>query len=121
MGTFVSPHRNLYVPPIRPDGLPLVDNSTILGRLNRSPSEVLYDFKPGTPTPAKPEHIAPAAAGDLRCDSCAGGGSWGTTGMYDIERKTLCWQCAVKQLGLGGLPGTEQSETLTPFLRKPRK
>ena len=51
-----------------------------------------------------------------RCDGfssgCQLGGSFGTSGMYEISGKKLCRGCAVKFLGIQGLPYQEQRETL---------
>lgn len=56
-----------------------------------------------------------AAAGDLRCEVCPRGGSWGTTGSYVIGRTVMCRECAVKRLGIEELPGSEQNEYLKNF------
>jgi hypothetical protein len=61
--------------------------STILGRLNRSPAEVLYDAEPIEPQveqTKRPENVVPIADGDLKCvgGRCTQGGDSGTTGMY---------------------------------------
>ena len=57
-----------------------------------------------------------------RCDGfssgCQLGGSFGTTGMYHISGKRLCRDCAIKFLGLQGLPHQEQEETLRGFGKK---
>ena len=69
-------------------------------------------------SPLEPE---PVAAGDLPCQTCASGGNYGTTGMYSVGGRALCYQCAAKKLGVGNLPGSEQGEIMTPYLlRKPR-
>lgn len=47
---------------------------------------------------------------------CQSGGSYGTTALYSINGKPLCRDCAVKILGIGGLPGPEQQDFLKPFL-----
>lgn len=55
--------------------------STILGRLNRSPAEVLYDAEPPNEPQSqqtkRPENVIPTAAGDLDCvgSDCKNGGS----------------------------------------------
>src|SRR5437868_3160878 len=59
-----------------------------------------------------------AAVGDLRCEVCPRGGSHGSTAMYEIDRQKMCRSCAVKELGIGNLPGTEQNQYLQPFLIK---
>ena len=65
----------------------------------------------------EPGAIQPVAGGDLRCQGsdCKSGGSFGTTGAWTIERRRVCRDCAVKILGIGQLPSTEQTEILRPF------
>ena len=54
-----------------------------------------------------------AAAGDLKCQGvCSGGGTYGTTGAYDIGGKPMCRNCAVKILKIEDLPGSIQNEKL---------
>ena len=66
-------------------------------------------------------NIIPAAAGDLKCvgGACKSGGSWGTTGMYQIEGKNLCRSCAIKQLGIGNDPAQELMKSLERYLLRP--
>jgi hypothetical protein len=59
-----------------------------------------------------------AATGDLQCEACPSGGSWGATAMYEIYGRKMCRSCAVKELGIGDLPGAEQIKYLEPFLIK---
>jgi hypothetical protein len=59
-----------------------------------------------------------AAVGDLRCEACPRGGSYGSTAMYEIYGRKMCRSCAVKELGVGNLPGAQQNEHLQPFLIK---
>lgn len=75
---------------------------------------------PTDPAAPNGKHAVPVAAGDLKCvgGSCASGGSWGTTGMYYIDGKTLCRSCAVKQLGMENSPADELIRTLKPFERR---
>jgi RHS repeat-associated protein len=58
------------------------------------------------------------ASGDLSCKggSCQSGGSYGTTAMYCIGGRYVCQSCAVKTLGIGDLPGSQQIPILRPFL-----
>lgn len=57
-----------------------------------------------------------AAAGDLKCQGvCGQGGSYGTTAAYNVENKSVCRSCAVKRLGIEGLPGNEQDRILKNF------
>jgi hypothetical protein len=76
--------------------------------------------RPTDPAAPDGKHVVPVAAGDLKCvgGSCASGGSWGTTGMYYIEGKTLCRSCAVKQLGMENSPADELIRTLEPFEKR---
>lgn len=59
------------------------------------------------------------AANGPRCDGfsggCQSGGTFGTTGAISIGGKMLCLDCAVKLLGIQGLPHAEQMETLGGF------
>jgi len=64
----------------------------------------------------KSGNIDVAAAGDLRCEACPSGGSYGSTAMYEISGRKMCRSCAVKELGIGNLPGSEQNKHLQPFL-----
>jgi hypothetical protein len=63
-----------------------------------------------------------AAAGDLKCvgGDCFEGGTWGTTAAYNVESRNLCRSCAVKQLGIESLPGSEQNKILKNFELKGR-
>lgn len=66
-------------------------------------------------TLGRDDNIELAAAGDLKCQTiCQSGGSFGTTGAYNVENKTMCRSCAVKTLKLEGLPGSEQNKFLAP-------
>jgi hypothetical protein len=89
--------------------------ATILG------SRDLTAIPPSRAIPGKDGNIDLAAAGDLKCQTCASGGSWGTTGMYEVERKILCTSCAVKRLGAEDLPEVEKIRTLMPYLLPPRR
>lgn len=63
----------------------------------------------------KPD-IQPAAAGDLPCKGyCAEGGTRGTTGAYILGGRPVCRNCAVKLLGIGNEPSSEQNKTLRRF------
>ncbi|MGV3576159.1 MAG: hypothetical protein ACO1O4_13620 [Devosia sp.] len=71
---------------------------------------------------AEPDRVLVAGP---RCDGfssgCQNGGSFGTTGMYSIFGQNLCRHCAIKFLGLEGLPHLEQLETIElidPNLRR---
>jgi hypothetical protein len=48
---------------------------------------------------------------------CTQGGSYGTSGMYSVRGRTLCRDCAVKALGIQGLPAAEQTSILQAFLK----
>lgn len=54
-----------------------------------------------------------------RCDGFSGGcqmgGTFGTTGMYEISGKKFCKACALKFLGIQELPRKEQEDTLRGF------
>lgn len=60
----------------------------------------------------------------LRCDGfssgCQLGGTFGTTGMFQIFGKNLCRACALKILGIESLPHDEQQKTLSGFDPKTR-
>jgi RHS repeat-associated protein len=60
------------------------------------------------------------AAGDLPCQGfsggCQNGGTYGTTGMYIVSGRVLCVECAVKMLGIEGLPAAEKTQILRNFL-----
>lgn len=61
-------------------------------------------------------HLAQAGP---RCDGFSGGcqlgGTFGTTGMYRIFGRNLCLHCAIKFLGIQGLPYEEQRLTLQGY------
>jgi hypothetical protein len=62
------------------------------------------------------DNVKLAAAGDLKCQSvCASGGSYGTTGAYNVEDKIMCRSCAVKALKIETLPGNQQNRRLRPY------
>jgi hypothetical protein len=67
-----------------------------------------------------------AAAGDLWCQGlrggggCQSGGSWGTTGMYNVTGRVLCSDCAVKALGIQNESPGEKLETLMRFILQRR-
>ena len=60
-------------------------------------------------------HVAAGSRCDGFSGGCQLGGTFGTTGMYTIFGKNLCRDCAIKFLGIQGLPHGEQEETLRPF------
>lgn len=68
--------------------------------------------------PALPavQDFEPVAAGDLKCQACASGGDYGTTGAYRIENRILCQKCAVKHLGFGNEPSSTQPGLLRPWI-----
>lgn len=61
-----------------------------------------------------------AAAGGLRCDGfpsgCQNGGSYGTSGMYNIDGRILCIDCAIKFFCLQDEPQSERNRMLDRFL-----
>jgi HK97 family phage portal protein len=58
-----------------------------------------------------------AARGELKCQGyCQSGGSYGTAAMYRIQGLNVCRDCAVKMMGLEGLPGSEQTKELKRYL-----
>lgn len=61
-----------------------------------------------------------AARGDLPCQGCPSGGSYGTTGMYRVEGKILCHDCAVKAIGAENESAAEKTRALKPFLWGPQ-
>ena len=66
-------------------------------------------------------HLAAGPKCDGFSGGCQSGGSYGTTGMYDIFGKHLCRSCALKILGIETLPHVEQQETLLRFDTKGQK
>jgi hypothetical protein len=58
-------------------------------------------------------------AAGLRCDGfpsgCQSGGSYGSSGMYNINGRVLCIDCAIKFFGLQGEPKSEITRTLDRF------
>lgn len=59
-----------------------------------------------------------AARGDIPCQGgyCESGGSRGTAAMYRIFGRNVCRDCAVKMMGLDGLPGAVQTKELERYL-----
>jgi hypothetical protein len=61
-----------------------------------------------------------AGAGGLRCDGfasgCQSGGSYGTGGMYNINGRVLCIDCAIKFFGLQDDSASDRARTLGRFL-----
>lgn len=76
---------------------------------------------PETDTRTESQPIVPVASGDLWCEKCPSGGSWGTTGMYSIDGQVMCRSCAVKTLKIENLSGGQQSPILEPHLLMPKK
>jgi len=68
------------------------------------------------------DDVEVAAAGDLPCDGfyggCQSGGSYGSTAMFGIENKNLCYDCAVKMTGTQNQPASERMKTLKFYLLK---
>lgn len=62
-------------------------------------------------------HVAAGPRCDGFSGGCQFGGTYGTTGIVKIGGKTLCWDCAVKLLGIQGAPRDEQLEILRGFDR----
>jgi len=62
-------------------------------------------------------HVAAGLSCDGFSGGCQSGGTFGTTGLIKIFNKRLCWDCAVKFLGIQELPHDEQLETLRGFDR----
>lgn len=73
------------------------------------------DWKPA-PTLLGGRDTEIAANGDLRCEGiCSRGGSWGTTGAYNVDDTILCRNCAVKTLKIENLPGGQQNLILRRY------
>lgn len=60
-------------------------------------------------------HLAAGTPCDGFSGGCQSGGSYGTSAIVKIFGKKLCWDCAVKFLGIEDLPPREQLETLRGF------
>ncbi len=63
-----------------------------------------------------------AASGNLPCQGgyCESGGSYGASAMYNVNGRNVWRDCAIKMLGLGGLPGSVQSKELQDYLIRDR-
>ncbi|MFI5001287.1 MAG: hypothetical protein ACHQK9_15525 [Reyranellales bacterium] len=77
-------------------------------------TSTVSEWKP-KPTLLSGDGTELAAVGDLRCEACPSGGTWGTTGAYKVENTIMCRECAVKRLGIENLPGSEQNKILKNF------
>jgi hypothetical protein len=101
-------------------------------KLGRAIDEMVRKYRPDQPRAPKgtpeggqwvAEHVR-VAAGAL-CDGfsggCQSGGTYGASGMISISGKKLCWDCAVKYLGIERLPRDQQLETLRLFDRNIRE
>lgn len=62
-------------------------------------------------------HVAAVRPRGPRCQgfACQNGGSFGTSGMVGIADKQLCWDCAIKYLGIQDLPHDQQLKILANF------
>lgn len=98
------------LPGFAPQTGPFTANGGIFGALAGMPNSggPLPNGAPGLPTLEKVTCQGP---------TCTQGGSYGTTGMYRVLGRNLCRDCAVKALGIQGLPAKEQTDILRPFLR----
>jgi hypothetical protein len=68
------------------------------------------EWKPAPTLLGRDPDVDVAAAGDLRCEGiCRQGGSWRTTGAYDVDGAILCRNCALKTLKIENLPGGQQN------------
>jgi hypothetical protein len=109
----------LGFPEIAPDGMVKLARASALRKYNpdwEAESRVPSRSPGGGQWTSGDSGIEIAARGDLPCQGCPSGGSYGTTGMYTIEGKILCFDCAVKATGTEGRPGAEKIETLKPYL-----
>ena len=63
-------------------------------------------------------HVA-AKRPSPRCDGfsagCQNGGSFGSSGAIRIQGKKLCWDCALKYLGIQDMDSEEQLKTIGDF------
>jgi hypothetical protein len=70
---------------------------------------------------ADPVHVAAVRPRPItpRCDGfssgCQNGGSFGTSGMFVIGSRKLCWDCAIKWFGLEDDTRKEQMRILGKF------
>ena len=82
----------------------------------REGGQWIDDLSMITAPSSEPERIRVAGP---RCDGfssgCQNGGSFGTTDAVHISGKRFCLDCAVKFLGLQGLPYDEIAETFGGF------
>ena len=74
----------------------------------------------GTPTGGQwVDEVTRVAAGGPRCDGfsagCQNGGSFGSSGMMSIDRLNLCWDCAIKYLGIQQYRPAEQLKIMRDF------
>ena len=74
------------------------------------------DWKPAPTLLGGDSDTKVAAVGDLRCEGiCRQGGSWGTTGAYNVDEPILCRNCAVKTLKIENMPGGQQNLILRRY------
>lgn len=109
-----------------------VQFATLQIKLNLLVGELERHYRPDQPRApqGKPEggqwvsdrvHVAVGPRCDGFSAGCQMGGTYGTTGMFDIFGKKFCRDCAIKFLGIQGLPYEEQRETLQGFDKAVRK
>ena len=119
-------HARIYAvllgfPEIAPEGMAKLARATALQKYNPD-----WETEPRVPpkNPGGGEWTDDSGnieiAGGLRCDGiaagCQSGGSYGTSAMYSIDGKNLCWSCAVKSERLENESGSEQVRQLEPYL-----
>jgi hypothetical protein len=82
------------------------------------PGDTAAGSQPATAFPKGDVRLT--AAGDLPCDGFSSGchnrGTYGTTAMYSISGRKLCFNCAVKYWGIEDLSGEDKIIYLLPYL-----
>jgi hypothetical protein len=85
---------------------------------NVTPARVLDDITRESDVPI----VQFASSNYFRCDGfssgCQNGGTFGTSGRYNIDGRMLCMDCAIKFFCLQDDTQRERERTLAPFIMK---